>query len=111
MFQMTTRRIDLGKYSSKGVGVLAGRERGAAVRKEENLDAIDASADDVEVFIPDRLYAVNTSFFLGMFERSIVRLGADRFRARYHFVGRDAEATRDEGIRIAALYGTPLVPR
>lgn len=108
---MTMRRIDLGKYSNQGVGILAGRERGAAVRAEENLDAVDAASDEVEIFIPERLYAVNTSFFLGMFERSIVKLGPEAFRRRYHFTGRDADATRDEGLRIAQLYGSPLVPR
>lgn len=111
---MTARTIDLGSYAKKGVGILAGREFGRDVREEEGLDQIDASRDpstEVRVVIPSRIYAVNSSFFLGMFEKSITELGTTEFRRRYRFEGRDAQETLEEGIRIAQLFGTSLTGR
>lgn len=106
---MRERVIELRKYSDPGVGVLAGRERGEAVRKEERLDALDRDESAVvDVVIPDEVFSVNSSFTLGMFTESIRKLGPDRFRAKYRFRGPNAERTREEGIKKALLTSSPL---
>jgi len=102
--------LDLSAYTDAGVGVLAGRERGERVRREAGLDRADREGQAVQVVIPDDVDSVNSSFFLGLFEKSIFELGADEFRRRYSFLGIDAEDVRDEGIRMALLIGSPLGP-
>lgn len=106
---METLIVNLGSYSDKNIGILAGRERGATVRKAVGLDEADVSGRRVRIVIPAEIYSVNSSFFLGMFETSILTLGADEFIRRYEFVGVDANSTRDEGIRTALLARSPLI--
>ena len=108
---MEPKVIHLLNYTKPDVGVLAGRDRGEKARKEEGLDQLDRGDSVVTVVIPDSVYSVNSSFFLGMFDKSIQLLGADDFRRRYVFVGPDAERTREEGIRKALLMGRPFRPR
>jgi hypothetical protein len=103
------KRIDLGHYA-KGVRVLAGRDRGQAVRKAEGLDSIERANVPVVVVIPDHLLSVNSSFFLGMFEKSIGELGEEGFRALYTFEGPGAQQIVDDGVRTALLMGTRLRP-
>lgn len=110
---MNQRIIDLAKYS-QGVSVLAGRDRGYAVRKAEALDSLERDYkpgdEPVLVRIPETVLSVNSSFFLGMFEKSIRDLGADGFRSAYRFEGNGAEQTVADGIRAALLMGTRLRP-
>jgi hypothetical protein len=106
---MSLRVISLAKYS-QGIGILAGRDRGKAVREAEGLDAVDRSRTPVIVQIPEDVFSVNSSFFLGMFEKSINALGEDEFRRVYAFEGPDAVQTVEDGIRTALLMGTRLRP-
>jgi hypothetical protein len=106
---VNTRRIELAKYTDRDAGVLAGRGRGEAVRKAEKLSEIDSdAAARVEVVIPEHVFSVNSSFFLGMFTLSIRRLGPDEFRRRYLFSGPNAKAIVEDGIRKAMLTASPL---
>lgn len=106
---MPHKTIDLRKYHQVGVGVLAGRERGEFVRSREELDRLDDDARfTATVVIPDWVFSVNSSFFLGMFSESIRKLGAEEFRKRYFFEGPNAERVRDEGVRRAVLAALPL---
>lgn len=101
--------IDLGKYADN-IGILAGRDRGQAVRRDARLDDADRDGIPVRVVIPDVVYSVNSSFFLGLFEKSVNALGEGEFRRRYVFEGKDADQTREEGIRTALLMGAPFRP-
>ena len=105
-----TRRINLGNYADPGVGLLAGQERGRRVREKERLDAFDRTADILHVIIPDEIYTVASSFFLGMFAPSVEALGEKKFREKYVFEGPDADEVVDQGIRQALLSGTPFEP-
>lgn len=104
------RRINLGDYADPGVGLLAGQERGRRVREKERLDAFDRSAGIVHVIIPEEIYTVASSFFLGMFAASVEALGEKRFREKYLFEGPDADEVLEQGIRQALLSGTPFEP-
>lgn len=75
--------IDLSRYNGP---VYTGRERGARIRADLNLDAVDSANTNVEVSIPDNTYTVTSSFFLGLFGPSVVHLGSkQRFYERYKF--------------------------
>lgn len=106
--------IDLAEHLEEGARVLAGQDNGKAVRAHYRLDVIDAllPSDAVEglvtIKIPDVVISFNSSFFLGMLSKSVIALGAEEFRRRYHFSGPDAERTRENGIRISQLTATPL---
>lgn len=78
--------VDLAKArTSKDAKVFAGRERGKHWRVEFHLDNLDQSAEEVEVMIPEDIVAVNISFFLSMFGKSVRSLGKERFREHYKF--------------------------
>src|SRR5690349_6207321 len=106
---MPRRVIDLATFATKGVGILAGRERGALARRHLKLDDADRTGAELEVRIPDAIISVNSSFFLGLFGESVRGLGETEFRRRYLFTGGpDAEAIQDEGIRKALRTASPL---
>ena len=101
--------VDLGNYSQPSIGVLAGRDRGAAVRQRARLDDWDNDESaTVHVIIPEYVYSLNSSFFLGMFTKSIRALGRERFVARYRFTGPDAQKIVEQGVRKALLTSTPF---
>jgi hypothetical protein len=100
--------VDLGRYQDEKVRVFAGRDRGAAVRRAANLDALDQGADTVEIHVPMNTFAVNSSFFLAMFGDSIRTLSEDGFRKKYAFTGKDIHETIDSGIRDALHIGTSI---
>ena len=73
-------------FSRLGGPVYVGRANGAQARKKLSLDALDAQEEPIRVLIPDQTYAVNSSFFLGMFGPSLTRLDSrDAFFAHYDF--------------------------
>lgn len=100
--------LDLSKYHDKGVGVIAGRPRGERVRKDAGLDSADRSGRTVRIVIPAWVYSVNSSFSLGLLEKSVVILGETEFRRRYSFEGPDAEGVREDVISKANLLGSAL---
>lgn len=78
------RVIDFGRYNGP---VYTGRDRGARLRAELDLDRVDTSDETVDVRIPEGTYTVTSSFFLGLFGPSVVKLGSkDRFFQKYHFL-------------------------
>ena len=101
-------RVDLGKYQEKDVRVFAGRGRGASARAATNLDALDKTPDEVEVHVPVETFAMNSSYFLAMFGNSIRSLGAEAFRKKYRFTGKDITETVESGIKDALHVGTSL---
>jgi hypothetical protein len=79
------RTIDLGQVRAAGTRVYSGQPRGKAARQHFRIDALDREDGVVTVLIPRDTYSIGPSFLLGLFEPSIVRLGRDRFYARYKF--------------------------
>lgn len=81
---MKKMKID---FVSLGGPVYSGRPRGAAIRAQYALDAVDKDTDQVvDVAIPDSTYSMTSSFFLGMFGPSVVRAGSsEAFFRKFHF--------------------------
>lgn len=76
-------------------------EWGKALRERHGFDALDFLPEHqgVEVIFPDDTLTVTYSFFNGMFEDSIRRLGDREFRERYTFRGYGRmEEIRDRAI-------------
>ncbi len=96
---MGSAEISLARWRTQKV--FAGREAGHACRRFFKLDELDKVGTQIKVTIPEEVYSVNASFFLGMFGDSIRRLGKDRFRSQYHFVGKGISRTLNSGIRHA----------
>ena len=66
--------------------VHSGRSKGELTREKFNLDEIDKEQRKVIVRIPESTYSVTTSFFLGLFGRSIRQAGSRKaFLSRYEF--------------------------
>ena len=106
------RLINLETYSTPGVGVIAGRERGEFARAQERLDEVDRDAElTARVKIPDWVFSVNSSFALGLFSRSVKALGPEAFRRKYRFEGPNAVAVQEDCIRKAMLstFALPMV--
>lgn len=80
------KRINLNDCRKKNSKVLSGREEGYGYRKKFKIDTIDEEESSVEVIVPDDLYSINISFFLGLFGESIRKLGEKRFREKYEFL-------------------------
>lgn len=96
------RRINLGRWRGSAENrVISGQDAGIAARKASKLDLLDRIKEKVIIEVPNDLFAVTSSFFLGMFTASIRALGGDKFREHYEFQGKDLSAVREEVIREA----------
>lgn len=78
--------LDLGQYLRKRERVLSGRERGEEVRRISKLEEMERRGKKITVIVPEEVYSLNASFFLGLFGPIIRRLGENEFRARFEFV-------------------------
>ena len=68
----TANLIDFGRIEGP---VYTGRDRGASLRRDLDVDAMDSTNAPVEVRIPKSTYTISSSFFLGLFGPSVVRAG------------------------------------
>lgn len=78
-------RIDLSKHKGKTYRVLSGAELGKEVRKTLNIDLLDNKTNIITFYIPNSVYSLNSSFFSGLFQKSIHDLGEKKFREHYKF--------------------------
>ena len=84
--------IDLDVLTENGkVHNLSGHERGLAAREKFALDRYDGEGAQVEIRVPDHIYAVSPSFVQGLLAASVQKLGLNRdaFFARYHLTASD----------------------
>lgn len=84
--------------------VLAGREEGRHARDTVfRLEALESEAGVIEVHVPEDLFAVTSSWFLGAFSPSIRKLGKQGFRAKYHFLGKPIDRVINDAIDAVQL--------
>ena len=90
--------------------LIAGRQKGAAARDQFELDNLDGGDEQVLVKIPESVISLNSSFFLGMFGKSIKALGREGFQKKYVFeCAPILQEDIDSGIRQALNTSNPLV--
>jgi hypothetical protein len=94
--------IDLSRY---GGPVYSGRSRGEVVRDKLGLDQYDKSGQEIVIEVPENTYSITSSFFLGLFGRSIVYFGSkDLFLKKYEFIANELLLNSiDKYINIALL--------
>jgi hypothetical protein len=66
-------------------GLLSGRDNGEAARNRFGVSKMDSGQDEITVVIPDEVFSMNTSFFLGLFGPSVRALGEEGFRKKFKF--------------------------
>lgn len=76
-----TMKID---FKDLGMPVFTGRPRGQEARKRLKLDSVTAE-DTVDVVIPEGVYAMTSSYFLGLFGPSVRELGLEQFQRVFRF--------------------------
>lgn len=75
-------------FKKLGGPTYIGRDKGEAARKELKLDELEGSGvlERVFVDIPPGTYNINSSFFLGLFGKSIRKAGSkDKFLSLFEF--------------------------
>lgn len=106
------RMLDLSSVSgSPPSSVLSGKQRGESVRSDFNIESLDQQADDVSVLLPKGLDAITPSFVLGLFGKSVQRLGSvEAFFAKYRFesIGSHLQAQLRRGAEYSLVRGNPL---
>jgi len=78
-------KIKLGNELKSNSRILSGREEGKKARKKYNIDTLDNNQDEISIEIPSNTLALNSSFFLGMFDQSVLLLGEEKFKQKYKF--------------------------
>ena len=104
------RRIDLSQFSTEGIRVLSGRDRGIDVRTNLRLSEIDKDSSAEAVFvIPPTIPFVNSSFFLGLIGQSVQELGREAFVRKYSIEASPRLAERfNQAIDRVLLTTSPL---
>lgn len=106
---MAIKRLDLAEYQSEGAKIFAGRQRGSFVRNAAQIASLSDSKDELEVLVPEGTYVVTSSFFLALFGQTIRDLGAEEFRRRVHFSGRNIARVVEQSIYEAIEAAKPFV--
>lgn len=80
-------KIDLAPLTDDGrVHNLSGKAKGQDARVALGIDQLDRASEPVDVVVPDDVYAISPSFFLGLFSQSISRFGSrEAFLSHYVF--------------------------
>lgn len=66
--------------------VWVGRASGLAARNLYDVDNWDSDPEELVLIIPDHVYTISSSFFIGMFGPSFTTLGYEGFGRKYQFV-------------------------
>lgn len=72
-------------YRNPGAKIYSGRQHGERVREILDLNEKDWDTVNYALAFPEDTVAINPSYFCGLFEESILRLGAEGFRGKYQF--------------------------
>lgn len=103
--------LDLTRLAGNGkTRVLSGKDRGENARGEYGLDKLDHSAR-VYVRLPSGIDAITPSFVLGMFGKSVEKVGSvDAFLDRFVFVDAPSHIVDQisRGASFSLLKGSPL---
>ena len=77
--------INLQQYRIPNSKILYDKDFGIQARRKLKLDEIDKTEEQVTIIIPNDIWALNSSYFIGMFEKSMQCLGEEIFRKKYLF--------------------------
>jgi hypothetical protein len=88
---MTTNDKKIVDFSSIGVRAYVGRPNGENAREYFHIDEFDNSSGElIEVKFPETTKTISSSFFLGMFGKSIISAGGkEAFNKRFKFFAKE----------------------
>jgi hypothetical protein len=88
---MTTNDKKIVDFTSIGVRAYVGRPNGEKAREYFHIDEFDKSSGEfIEVKFPDTTKTISSSFFLGMFGKSIISSGGkEAFNKRFKFFAKE----------------------
>ncbi len=89
-------KINLSRFRGEGSKIFSGRDKGVKARKELNLNELDNSNEEISIIIPRDTWSINSSFFGGLFESSIIKLNENDFRRKYKFKLDDGSDLNDD---------------
>jgi hypothetical protein len=75
--------------SESKVHILSGRDKGDHWRIAFKIDELDQNEETVHVRVPEDVYLISISFFLGLFGDSVRHFGSTKFLEKYLFEGND----------------------
>ena len=78
-------KIRLRDYVNKDITILKDRPTGITVRAQLKLDEKDKDGERYTMVFDEKFVSLNSSFFLGLFDKSIQDLGESRFNEKYRF--------------------------
>ncbi len=78
------KELKISDFRSQGAKIFTGRNKGMEARERLALGKADEEDGIVNILIPSDTWGINPSFFGGMFEGSIKKLG-DQFTQKYKF--------------------------
>lgn len=77
--------INIRNLIQNDCNTLSGKDKGKDLRQQANLDIYDSTDDIIIIVIDSNFTTLDSSFFLGMFEISIQKLGKFDFYEKYQF--------------------------
>lgn len=105
---MGNEMIKMNKYKNEGSRIYSGRPLGESVRFQLGLNEKDHDSAIYVFGFPEDTMSINSSYFGGLFEESVICLGREKFEAKYLFRYEDGRELSDvlkfnieEGIRDA----------
>ena len=98
-------KIALLQYRGNSSNSYTGRKEGAQARAEISLDTKDQDDLIYQFIVPNNTTALNPSFFLGMFYKSIKKLGIKKFEYKYSLVLNESDPKAKEQLEIDISEG------
>lgn len=83
--------INIQKYRESGSKIFSGRSMGISARQENELTKKDSDLEEYNIIVPEDTYSISGSFFGGMFSDSVLNLGEEKFKEKYHFKFKKSE--------------------
>ena len=82
---MTENIIGTIHLDSDNGRVISGREIAQGIRAEYSLDKLEEKEGVIEIYIPEKVEMISSSFILSMFSQSARKLGEKEFYKKYKF--------------------------
>lgn len=78
-------KINMHNHRSPGSKLYSGRPLGIEVRNKLDFDNKDKDIENYIIVFPEDTVSINSSYFGGLFEKSVMDLGKDNFLKKYKF--------------------------
>ncbi len=92
---MDSENIRMNKYRNEGSRIYSGRPLGESVRAELGLNEKDRDSAIYTFYFPEDTMSINSSYFGGLFEESVICLGREGFEGKYKFLFEDGKELSD----------------